>query len=195
MEWKKETLRSLWKINREKLIFIFCSGLLLFLLSLPGDERKKNSIPAGNTEAVFSENSEKSGAENYESILESRIREILSGVDGVGEVDVMVVTRSSEEKILHVDKNTSTSVTEEKNSTASSRILSQQEISENTVMGGQDQAPIVEKELKPEISGIVISADGGGSAVVKAEICEAMEALFGLPAHKIKVLKRVKKGV
>ena len=53
----------------------------------------------------------------------------------------------------------------------------------------------MEKELKPELSGIVISADGGGSTAVKAEISEAMEALFGLPAHKIKVLKRVKKGV
>ena len=45
----------------------------------------------------------------------------------------------------------------------------------------------------PELSGIIISADGGGSTVVKTEISEAMEALFGLPSHKIKVLKRVKK--
>lgn len=41
------------------------------------------------------------------------------------------------------------------------------------------------------ITGMVVCADGGGSPVVQAEICEAMEALFGLPAHKIKVLKRV----
>ena len=40
------------------------------------------------------------------------------------------------------------------------------------------------------MSGIVISAQGGGEASVKAEITAAMEALFDLPAHKIKVLKR-----
>ena len=57
------------------------------------------------------------------------------------------------------------------------------------------QGPVVEKELTPEVAGIVISADGGGNASVRAEISEAMEALFGLPAHKIKVLKRVKEGV
>ena len=51
--------------------------------------------------------------------------------------------------------------------------------------------PIVEKELYPEISGIVISASGGGNPTVQAEISAAMEALFDLPAHKIKVLKRV----
>ena len=56
---------------------------------------------------------------------------------------------------------------------------------------GQGSVPFVEKELRPEISGIVISATGGGSPTVKAEISAAMEALFGLPPHKIKVLKRV----
>ena len=53
----------------------------------------------------------------------------------------------------------------------------------------------LQDELTPEVAGIVISADGGGNASVRAEISEAMEALFGLPAHKIKVLKRVKEGV
>ncbi|MCD7967733.1 MAG: stage III sporulation protein AG, partial [Clostridiaceae bacterium] len=52
-------------------------------------------------------------------------------------------------------------------------------------------APIVEKEIRPEIEGIIISAQGGGSPTVKAEISGAMEALFDLPPHKIKVLKRV----
>ena len=47
------------------------------------------------------------------------------------------------------------------------------------------------KELDPEISGMVISAQGGDSPKVQAEISQAMEALFGLEAHKIKVLKRV----
>ena len=66
---------------------------------------------------------------------------------------------------------------------------------ENTVLRGQGTgsgaSPIVEKELSPEISGIIISAQGGGSPSVQSEISEAMEALFGLEPHKIKVLKRV----
>ena len=56
---------------------------------------------------------------------------------------------------------------------------------------GGGNEPVVQKELKPELSGIIISAAGGGSPAVQAEISAAMEALFGLPAHKIKVLKRV----
>ena len=66
----------------------------------------------------------------------------------------------------------------------------EQESTTVLVSGNSQNQPIVEKELYPEISGIIISTEGGGSPSVKAEIASAMEALFGLPAHKIKVLKR-----
>ena len=40
MDWKKEKLQSIWKLNKEKLIFLFCSGLLLFILSIPNGDMK-----------------------------------------------------------------------------------------------------------------------------------------------------------
>lgn len=178
MELRKETLQSIWKMNKEKLIFVFCSGLLLFVLSLPGDKDSfgvENAMQTGTNVGSSVENryagngdgadeAVTAGGSNgvaagisYEADLELRVREILTNVEDVGEVEVMVVLKSSEEKSIHTEFS--------------------------------------EKSVYPELSGIVISADGGGSAVVKAEISEAMEALFGLPSHKIKVLKRVKKGV
>ena len=50
--------------------------------------------------------------------------------------------------------------------------------------------PYVVKELEPELSGVLVLAEGAESDAVKAEIVEAVEALFGLPAHRIKVIKR-----
>lgn len=130
---------------------------------------------------------------SYESRLEARIREILKSVDGVGKVEVMVVLKSSSERVLRVDRSESLDSTTEKDSSGGERKTSGSQTGESTVLAGSggQTAPIVEKELSPEISGIIISAQGGGSPVVQAEISEAMEALFGLPPHKIKVLKRV----
>lgn len=256
MDWKKEKLQSLWKMNKERLIFLFCSGVLLVLLAIPNEgPGEKAGTAAGQTAALtgnsgnqpgvygetagsqgnlvmgadnqpgfygsgagggeedqpVSQNSAsgqqvldnpvsgnqavaQSAGSKYEEQLEDRIREILSGVEGVGEVEVMVVLKSSEEQIFHVDQNSSTSVTENTGDGSSGQVVRQQELSESTVLEGQSSQPVVEKEMMPEISGIIISADGGGSSVVKAEISGAMEALFGLPSHKIKVLKRVNKG-
>ena len=148
MEWKRGTLRSLLKLNKEKLIFLFCSGLLLFVLALPG-EKTVDSEPVEISTVNKKEDTEKSQEEE----LEQRVQHILQGVEGVGEADVMV-SLSSEKSVSMFE-----------------------------------EGPV------QEVLGIIISADGGGSSVVKAEISEAMEALFGLPSHKIKVLKRVKEGV
>ena len=153
MEWKKGTLQSLLQMNKEKLIFLFCTGLLLFVLALPSEKEEKTEpaeilVNYGNTD-----NAKEETTESCEEMLELRVQNILQGVEGVGEVEVMVALK------------------------------------------GEESVSMFDEEPVQEVLGIIISADGGGSSIVKAEISEAMEALFGLPSHKIKVLKRVKEGV
>ena len=125
----------------------------------------------------------------YELRLEQRIRDVLKKVDGVGEVDVMLTLFSSSEKVLRVDKERSRSATSETDSSGGTRQQADESLRESTVLAGSSGSgePVVEKELAPEISGIVISAQGGGNASVQKEISEAMQALFGLPAHKISI--------
>ena len=203
MEWKNGTLRSMLKGNKEKVIFLFCSGLLLFVISLPNGKTTDSGLRTGTVEVIadvsgddestaLEDTGEEAAAKeesgSYEEKLERRIRELLKSVD------VMVVLKSSEERIWHVDKSSTSSVTEESGSSSgSSRVIREENQSESTVLDGKSQSPVMEKEVKPEISGVVISADGGGSAVIRAEISEAMEALLGLPANKIKVMKRAVK--
>ena len=129
----------------------------------------------------------------YEQQLENRLKELLSHVEGVGEVEVMIVLKSSEEKVWRVDKNTSYSSTQETDSSGGSRNIRSQEVTESTILPGQGSGDgaLLEKELKPQISGVVVSAAGGGSPAVQAEISAAVEALFDVPPHKIEVLKRV----
>ena len=218
MDWKKDKLKSIWKLNKEKLIFLFCAGMLLFLVSLPADgngagadgseagadwigtswgsSARASAPDMGRTQSGVGGREGQDGGSgvspSYEEELEARIGRLLSQVEGVGEADVMVVLKSSEERVYRVDQNQMVS---QLDGNEDSQGEKRQELSESTVLAGQDQEPVMEKELRPEISGIVISAEGGGSAVVRAEVSEAMEALFGLPQHKIKVLKRVKEGV
>ena len=160
----------------------------------PGQDDENAGAPA--SDSAYPASVSAKGEASYETQLENRIKNILKSVDGVGKVEVMVVLKSSSEKVVHVDRTSNSSTTRETDSGGGTRDVASSQSQESTVLsgsgsGGSVNAPIIEKELSPEISGIIISADGGGSPVVKAEISEAMEALFGLPPHKIKVLKRV----
>lgn len=210
-----------WK-GRDKWLFLLTIGVILCILAFPADSltKKSRKVQAHVTDGAAVSGSEplqadgwmedqnvtkESGSEpalpvsakvsnSYEAELEARVREILTHVDGVGTVDVMIVLKSSAEKVIHTDSSSSFSTTEEQDSGGGVRKIGSEEKEDTTVLvagEGQGNTPIVEKELRPELSGIIISASGGGSPTVRAEISAAMEALFDLPAHKIKVLKRV----
>lgn len=211
-----------WK-GKDKWLFLLTIGVILCILAFPvesllpktkeagsglnaagdstvagidsaagkGEESTKD--PAAGEAAAVPASASKIG-DAYEKELEGRVRDILKNVDGVGEVDVMIVLKSSAEKVVHVDNSISRSTTEEKDTGGGTRKIDSEDSQASTVLtdgSGQNGTPIIEKELKPELSGIIISAAGGGSPTVRAEISAAMEALFDLPAHKIKVLKRV----
>ena len=197
--------KSNLKMSKEKWLLILVCGVILLILSFPAGGRPKSGnsfIPSGSASGTgdtlktgssskiqSSQNEER----EYEKLMEDRVKAILKNVDGVGAVDVMITLKSSKEKVLRVDKEKSRSSTEEKDSTGGTRSSMSEEIKENTLTGGSGTSgePVVEKEIQPEIEGIIISAQGGGSSVVKSEISQAMEALFDIPVHKIKVLKRV----
>lgn len=183
-----------WK-GKDKWLFLLSMGVILCILAFPTEglapDNKAKAVRA-ETEVIPAAAPAK-GSDAYEAELENRVKELLKNVDGVGKVDVMILLKSTGEKVVRVDSDTSRAITEETDSGGGSRKVENEERSESTVLtsGSGNNTPIIEKEIRPELSGIIISAAGGGSPKVQAEISAAMEALFGLPAHKIKVLKRV----
>jgi len=190
---------SSWK-GKDKWLFLLTIGVILCILAFPAQMLSKDKNQAGGepddeagTQAAVEAAAAVKVTDSYEAELEYRVREILKTVDGVGEVDVMIILKSSSEKVLHADISSKLSVTEETDSSGGSRQIRSEESDSSTVMvsGDSRSEPVIEKEIRPVLSGIIISADGGGNPSVCAEISAAMEALFDLPAHKIKVLKRV----
>lgn len=201
MDFKQRMSKLNLKNGKDKWLILLAAGLILLILAIPsggsflgGGPDKTSASLAKLADGEEGVNTVSAGvSQTYEQQMEKRVKEILGGVEGVGKVDVMIVLKSSEEKVIRVDKSMSSSSTQETDSSGGSRKIENQDISENTILSGSGDngAPVVEKELKPEVAGVVISAQGGGSLKVKAEISEAMEALFDIPPHKIKVLKRV----
>lgn len=196
-----------WKMGKDKWLILLAIGMIILILAIPSNSSTLGKIGAASEsknktelqKGIVTEPAEKdmavaAGADRtYEEQMELRVKKLLKTVEGVGQVDVMIVLKSSKEQVLRVDNKTSDSATVENDSSGGTRNITSKELQESTILtgSGENTAPIVEKEISPEIEGIIISAQGGGSPTVKAEISSAMEALFNLPPHKIKVLKRV----
>lgn len=110
---------------------------------------------------------------------EQRMAEILSKIEGAGQVDVMLTWRQTAEKTIAHNE------TREENGDALR--------TEQTAILLEDETgstmPVVLTEAGPVVEGVVIVAQGGGDPVVSAALNQAAQALLDVPAHKVAVLK------
>ena len=110
---------------------------------------------------------------------ERRMAEILSKVEGAGEVDVMLTFRQTEEKtIAHNETREENGETLRMEQTA---ILLED--------GDGATQPLILTETSPVVEGVVIAAQGADNPAVAAALNQAAQALLDVPAHKVAVLK------
>ena len=176
--------------KKNQLIILLLTGILLLVIVVPlpenADQDSADPVTASAQEG--NEDSQK-----YEEYLEKRTEETLRHVEGVGEVEVMITLRSTGQKIVEKDQQSSSQSTEETDSTGGTRSTEESSSDKTSVYEqGTDgsRIPYVTKEISPEVEGVVVIADGGDNAVVVRNITEAVQALFGVEAHKIKIMKR-----
>ncbi|MCD8053886.1 MAG: stage III sporulation protein AG [Lachnospiraceae bacterium] len=184
MKREPETWKEFLGKKQNRLILLAVCGVFFLLLSWPQGEEASESSGEETVEAAAAASS----SEAYVEMLERRLEEILSSMEGVGEVSVMITLASSSEQILQEDEEAEEEISAESDSD-SSRSETSSRRSSSTFTDGDDM-PYVVKEVMPAIEGVVVTAEGASSATVCREIKEAVQALFDVEAHKIKVLKR-----
>lgn len=139
-----------------------------------------SSSAAGNTDA------------GYRKQMEEELEELLGCMEGVGKVRVMITLRSGGEEIVEKDRPSSRSNLSENDGTGGNRSTNDMSSEETTVFvtdAEGRQVPYVRKRLQPVVEGVAVLAEGGGNENVCVNISEAIQALFGLDANKIKIAK------
>ena len=195
-KWKEwfQSIRSGDRLPKKNhLLILFLVGMLLFVAVFPFPTSDQTGTDTAESTSTTAAGESGTAVGEYEAYLEEKTAEILRQVDGVGEVTVMITLKSGGQKIIEKDQSASSQTTEEEDSAGGTRTV-EESTSDKTSIYEQDSdgssTPYVSKELSPEIEGVVVIADGGGNAVVAQNITEAVQALFGVEAHKIKIMKR-----
>lgn len=207
-QWVKDKGLEKW-FRRDNLIVLVLAGILLFIIALPvkdknGEENDKDknaaeqtSLPhetfnaAEGSEAVARMSKMTGSDEDYVAYLEKRLTDSLSQMSNVGKVKVMITLKVSEELVVEKDSSISRSVTDENDAQGGSRSINEMTSGENTVYSteGAYSEPYVVKIYAPKIEGVLVVAEGAGSGTVKRTIVEIVQALFGVEAHKVMVVK------
>lgn len=178
------------KIGVVRLLLIIGAGVVLLVFSFPEETGTKTENTKENTGEEQQEIA-LAAMEKYANTQERATEKILSQVEGIGQVQVMVTLAASQEKIILQNGDVKEEDTEEKDKAGGKRTQSDYESKEETILVQKEgeETPYVVQLNSPEIEGVVVVAQGADSGAIKAEIIEAIQALFPIEAHKIKVMK------
>lgn len=173
------------------LIGVFCVGLLFVMFF---DDKEKVTEGPNTNSPNTGLDSQKANESTYGESIENKLEKEFAKIDGVGRVEVIVTMRTKGEIILNKDKpyNSANTVEEDnQGGTRESNEVQQQEATVLVKKSDGSEEPMIVKELLPEVSGILIIAEGGDSPIAKNNLINASKVLLDLPAHKIEVMKRV----
>ena len=123
--------------------------------------------------------------------LENKLKNILSKIQGVGEVDVCLNYSESSEVVAMYNENSTISTTQETDDSGGVRKIEETDTQKDVIFKEEDgnKTPITAKVIQPKIEGAIITAQGVNNAETKNNIIIAVEAVTGLATHKIQVFE------
>ena len=181
----------------ENLVFfvvILIVTIVIINIIWNGDKNSSNEKELQNNTSKQLANSNTSSLEtssNTSNQLEIKLEEILAKIQGVGEVNVFINYSESSEIVPMYNESTQTSNTEETDTSGGTRTIEETDSQKEIIYEESDgeKTVITQKVVEPQIEGAIITAKGAGNAEVKTSIIQAVEAVTGLPTHKIQVFE------
>lgn len=175
-------------------VFVILLIITLIVINYVWNDGKKN-----NTNNIKEESSYKQLATNVNSVstktdLEQKLEDILSKIDGVGNVRVLITYSQSSEVVAMYNETLKSSSTEEEDSSGGKRKVDETDSTKEVIYTQENgiNVPVTQKVINPTIEGAIITAIGANNAIIKTNIIQAVEAVTGLPTHKIQVFEMSK---
>lgn len=118
---------------------------------------------------------------DYASELENRLCQVLSKVEGAGQVNVMITLESNSEIVYATQ-------TEEKTNSSngsSNQTQSTTKVESPVVV---NNSPLVVMEYLPKVRGVIVVAQGANSIKVKLNLLKAVQTIIDVDADSIEIL-------
>ncbi|MGN1085044.1 MAG: stage III sporulation protein AG [Lachnospiraceae bacterium] len=162
---------------------ILAAGALLLLLSVPDLFRGEKEETVTSKEVVQQNVTQQ---KSYAEQMEEKLEGMLLKVKGVTSAKVVITVKSTTEKVVLQDTTADAEQLQEEDGNGGLRSSQKTTEEKKTVLSGENE-PYLTKELTPEVEGVVVVLSGAEAQSVLA-ISEAVQALFDIPAHKVKII-------
>jgi stage III sporulation protein AG len=180
--------KYLEEVNNKKfmlnLFIILIIGIILLIVANIFLEQKKDTEKALESENII--NNPMINDLDYGSLLEKKLEEILSQLKGVGKVKAMITLEDTVEKIPAFNTTKNSETTNEIDSQGGTREIVREDMTIQVVTGNEG-SPIVLKEIRPTVKGVIVIAEGAEDLEIKEMLYEAVKTVLGVASNKVEV--------
>lgn len=176
--------KNLNEKDKKKISWLICLAVVcgISLIAISGLE-KEEVISKEESNNIVQEDINN---EASKSTLEEKLKNILSQIEGAGELDVMITYESSEEIQPAFNTNTTTEKTKEVDQQGGERTVTTS--SENkTMITSSSSEPIVIKTNQPKINGVIVVASGAKDPTVKETLYSAVQTALQVQGHQVEI--------
>lgn len=152
---------------------------------------KKEPISDKNKKLASTVEEVQTNAKAEEDDIIKNLENILSKIKGVGKVSVMVTYSRTSQTVPLYNQDSSEKSTEESDKQGGTRKITETDTKTEIIYKEEngEKVPITQSIVSPTIEGAIVTAEGAGSAEVKTNIIQAVEAVTGVATHKIQVFE------
>ena len=185
----KEKLKTFFNETKDKkkvnnliaILIILIIAVIAINTLFSDNDKEKNTNTNTTGKELATENLENDD-------MEKKLKNILSQIKDVGNVDVLITYSESSSVVPIYNEKNSKSTTEEVDTNGGPRTIESYN-TDKEVVNGKNSEIITEKVVVPKIEGAIITAEGAKNAEVKSNIISAVEAATGIATHKIQVFE------
>lgn len=195
--YNKKLKEAFEKLMNDKKVFnLVCLSLVIAFILLTINiltseigKNKEKDVLAAQGEVENGEVKEEKELLDYEEVEKKKLIDILSKIKGVGKVDVNMYFATSEIRVPAEESNTQRSTTEEEDSNGGKRVNNSQTDTKTIVMNSDsgESSPVILQINKPEITGVIIIAEGASNEQIKYDIQKAVSKLYNLSIANVNV--------
>lgn len=167
----KDAINYIAKNENKKLKIIVAVGLIGIILISMSDltsPKQKEQSADKNEKDYYS----------YVDNLESKLTNIISSIDGVGECKVMITLENTNESVYATDNESKTD--DDSLDTKDEYVIYDSE---------NGEAPVLIKEYMPTVQGVTVVCSGGDNIEIKEKIINTVTSLFDISTNRVSVSK------
>ena len=177
--WFDKTFEKIKKVKNLHIVLSVVAVALIGLLFFSFDSGTRNDKTTLSESEYFQ--------------IENRLCDVLSKINGAGNVSVMINFAGTSELITATTSDVSQDKTSDYDSSGNRVTESKTEsISPVIIRKDGEDTPLIVKEILPDIVGVVVVAEGADRLSVKLNLLQAVQTLLDVSADKVEIFSMKK---